>query len=243
MEKLNNITIYNYFITQPYNIQCKCIRDILFLLNTLHSINYISISNTQLDIDINIEFISKLKIRIDNVYPILHEFTYIKSINNINIIYDTKYIISKLSKKIKSFFLTNIDNYKYYTIHGDSHLSNMIYSNNNIYLIDPRGYFGKTKLFGPKEYDVAKVLYSLSGFDEFNNNEKYIFYLDNNNITLSINNNMDIFLHLFTNYDKNILIYMVILHWFGLADYSKTNIHKCISAYYYGIYLYHKYCI
>lgn len=243
MEKLNNITIYNYFITQPYNIQCKCITDILFLLNTLHSINYISISNTQLDIDINIEFISKLKIRIDNVYPILHEFTYIKSINNINIIYDTKYIISKLSKKIKSFFLTNIDNYKYYTIHGDSHLSNMIYSNNNIYLIDPRGYFGKTKLFGPKEYDVAKVLYSLSGFDEFNNNEKYIFYLDNNNITLSINNNMDIFLHLFTNYDKNILIYMVILHWFGLADYSKTNIHKCISAYYYGIYLYHKYCI
>ena len=28
---------------------------------------------------------------------------------------------------------------------------------------------------------------------------------------------------------------------FGLTDYSKNNIHKCISSYFYGIYLYHKY--
>ena len=42
-------------------------------------------------------------------------------------------------------------------------------------------------------------------------------------------------------YNIPILIDMVILHWLGLAEYSKNNIHKCVSAYYYGIYLYHKY--
>ena len=47
---------------------------------------------------------------------------------------------------------------------------------------------------------------------------------------------MDNYLVLFKNYNISILIDMVILHWLGLAEYSKNNIHKCVSAYYYGIY-------
>ena len=67
-----------------------------------------------------------------------------------------------------------------------------------------------------------------------------VFIINKNNIDTNINNNIDNYLHLF-DYDKDMLINMTILHWFGLTDYSKNNIHKCISSYYYGIYLYHLY--
>jgi len=241
MEKLENITGYMFFTKQHYTTQRIYISTILEELNNIHTIKTTIVSNSQLEYDINIEFMEKVTNRINNVLPIINEFMYIKSVNNINIIYNADYIIKSLSRKIKSYLLN--DSNTYYSIHGDPHLSNIIYSNNTNYFIDPRGYFGTTKLFGPKEYDISKILYSLSGFDEFNNNEMYIFYIENTNITLSITNSMNSFLDLFPDYNKDILIYMVILHWFGLADYSKTNIHKCISAYYYGLYLYHVYCI
>ena len=36
-------------------------------------------------------------------------------------------------------------------------------------LIDPRGYFGKTKLYGDADYDWAKLYYSINGnYDLFN---------------------------------------------------------------------------
>ena len=83
----------------------------------------------------------------------------------------------------------------------------------------------------------------MSGFDKINNNNNNYFFIinDKNNIDININNNIDNYLHLFDIYDKNMLINMTILHWFGLADYIKNDIHKSISSYYYGIYLYHLY--
>ena len=35
---------------------------------------------------------------------------------------------------------------------------------NEIIFIDPRGYFGNTKLYGLKQYDFAKLLFGLSGY-------------------------------------------------------------------------------
>ena len=37
------------------------------------------------------------------------------------------------------------------------------------YFIDPRGYFGNSKLFGLYEYDYAKLLFGLSGYSIFDN--------------------------------------------------------------------------
>ena len=41
--------------------------------------------------------------------------------------------------------------------------------------IDPRGYFGRSKILGIKEYDLAKILYGISGYDTFNNNNNFLF--------------------------------------------------------------------
>lgn len=55
-------------------------------------------------------------------------------------------------------------------IHGDCTFSNIMLKEDSIpVLIDPRGYFGTTELYGDAAYDWVKVYYSLlSNYDQFN---------------------------------------------------------------------------
>lgn len=55
-------------------------------------------------------------------------------------------------------------------IHGDCTFSNMmVRENGEPVLIDPRGYFGYTELYGDIRYDWAKMYYSIVGnYDQFN---------------------------------------------------------------------------
>lgn len=54
-------------------------------------------------------------------------------------------------------------------IHGDPTFSNMLVAGERVVFIDPRGYFGTTKLYGDPAYDWAKLLYSLlTNYDQFN---------------------------------------------------------------------------
>lgn len=55
-------------------------------------------------------------------------------------------------------------------IHGDCTFSNMMLrENGDPVLIDPRGYFGYTEIFGDARYDWAKMYYSIIGnYDRFN---------------------------------------------------------------------------
>lgn len=55
-------------------------------------------------------------------------------------------------------------------IHGDCTFSNMmVRENGEPVLIDPRGYFGYSELYGDVRYDWAKVYYSIAGnYDQFN---------------------------------------------------------------------------
>ncbi len=55
-------------------------------------------------------------------------------------------------------------------IHGDCTFSNlMIRDNGEPVLIDPRGYFGFTEIYGDERYDWAKLYYSIVGnYDRFN---------------------------------------------------------------------------
>ena len=63
---------------------------------------------------------------------------------------------------------TNCKDFRF--IHGDCTFSNlMIREDNSPVLIDPRGYFGFTELYGDVRYDWAKLYYSIVGnYDQFN---------------------------------------------------------------------------
>jgi len=238
---LNCKTAIEIFNNCGIEKQRLLLKTILNEIEKIHNLETLQVSKAILLEDIKIEFYDKLMQRLNNIQPLLSYFRNINSVNKIGIKYDHKYIIDEIYTRVKTYILEN--KIEYTTIHGDPHMSNILIDiTNKVWFIDPRGYFGNTKIFGLKEYDIGKIIYSLSGFDQINNNDTHFFIIDDkNNIETNINNNIDNYLDLFTSYDKNMLIDMTILHWFGLTDYSKNNIHKCISSYYYGIYLYHLY--
>ena len=73
----------------------------------------------------------------------------------------------------------------YNLIHGDTHLGNILLDENDqLYFIDPRGYFGSSKLFGLYEYDYAKLLFGISGYSVFDNMKIDDLCIKDNNITI-----------------------------------------------------------
>lgn len=75
----------------------------------------------------------------------------------------------------------------YALYHGDCRLTNtLIDKSGDIFFIDPRGYFGKTKNIGDIRYDWVKVYYAIVGnFDQFNV-KNFELKLDEDEVTFSI---------------------------------------------------------
>lgn len=69
-------------------------------------------------------------------------------------------------------------------IHGDFCFSNILYSSHNhlIKLIDPRGSFGESGIYGHSYYDFAKLLHCLHGRYDYLANDKFILNEINNTI-------------------------------------------------------------
>ena len=79
--------------------------------------------------------------------------------------------LHKLLKKAHAYFVEHADK-TYAYCHGDLNGSNIMVNPDtlDVKFIDPRGYFGYTKKFGSVDYERAKLLYCLMGYDKFNIN-------------------------------------------------------------------------
>jgi hypothetical protein len=73
-------------------------------------------------------------------------------------------------------------------VHGDLCFSNILYDLrlNICKLIDPRGSFGKSGLFGDVRYDIAKLYHSVRGLYDFITNDLFRISVDGTSITLEI---------------------------------------------------------
>ena len=71
-------------------------------------------------------------------------------------------------------------------IHGDPTFSNMLMLGERVVFIDPRGYFGTTRMFGDPAYHWAKLLYSLlTNYDQFNRG-RFELSIGSNGVRLDI---------------------------------------------------------
>ena len=234
MEQMQNcINLYNIELNETI------IQMLFNNIKKIHDCKTILVDKIVYDTNLKIEFNDKITKRLNEIKIIIN---YIKpeKVNNLVINQDINYVITELYEKI---YKRLENNKEYHLIHGDCQFSNVLYNTqmNDIFFIDPRGYFGDTLFFGIKEYDYSKILYALSGYDNFNNDDKYYFTFENDNLNTHINHtNLLKFKETFenNNIDFELCFYMMILHWFGLASYNKHNINKCISSYYQGLYLY-----
>lgn len=179
--------------------------------------------------DYQYEVIDKVLARCSEIQGLIDSFGAIKYVNGVKI-----GRLSTMLKQAYSHLIYEAINNPYYIIHGDPNFSNLMLDSNGIRLIDPRGYFGKTKLYGPRIYDEAKVLYALSGYDEFNADPMWGgLSIDGESATVSIKELDNFFNPKFTSFHR---LWVAVI-WIALAGYFKNNPLKAVSAYYYGMHL------
>ncbi len=150
-----------------------------------------------------------------------------------NIFYNTQ----QVEKLIMSYFPE-----RFVLLHGDCTFSNMMLKNDSVpVLIDPRGYFGTTELFGDEAYDWAKLYYSLfSNYDRFNL-KRFSLKIDENQVFLDIESNNwedmeEYFFELVGDSvsKKQIKIILAII-WLSLTTYAWEDYDSICGSFYNGL--------
>jgi len=126
-------------------------------------------------------------------------------------------------------------------IHGDCTFSNLMFDTFNMktILIDPRGYFGNTKLYGDVDYDWAKLYYSLKGnYDQFNR-KKFTLDIKEKEVELAIKPNNwedmeEFFFDNIPNIDKNKIKALHSVIWLSLTTYAWEDYDSICGAFYNG---------
>lgn len=126
-------------------------------------------------------------------------------------------------------------------IHGDCTFSNIMLRNDRTpVLIDPRGYFGYTELYGDERYDWAKLYYSIVGnYDRFNLKEFRLEILEGE-VRLDIDSNhwedLEGFFFELTNADEYEIKLIHAVIWLSLTTYAWNDYDSICGAFYNGLF-------
>lgn len=147
---------------------------------------------------------------------------------------------NELKKKLDAL---KVNCEKFAFIHGDCTFSNlMVRDDNRPVLIDPRGYFGYTELFGDARYDWAKLYYSIVGnYDQFNLKRFRLTIGENKEegVTLQLNSNHweeleEDFFEL-TGADRYEIKLLHAVIWLSLTTYAWQDYDSICGAFYNGL--------
>lgn len=232
MERIDGKNFFeytNFTKTQKKEILLKIIKSI----KNIHNIDKSIDANYN---DCYDNYIEKTFDRLNKVYELI-PFADKEFIRINNLYYKNVFFIKKeLEEKIKSFFPK-----KFHVIHGDITFSNMMLKTQNIepVIIDPRGYFGKTKIYGDADYDWAKLYYSIVGnYDQFNR-KKFALEIQEDRVFLNIQSNnwedMEnfFFSKIGAKEEKIKLLHSII--WLSLTTYAWEDYDSICGAFYKGI--------
>jgi len=186
--------------------------------------------------------IGKTKKRLDSISHLIpninNDFFYINELKCVN--------FYKHWDKVEQLCAPLIKNNHYSPIHGDITFSNIILeeSTRKPFFIDPRGYYGKSIIFGDPDYDWAKVYYSIAGnYDQFNR-KNFNLKIDSENVQLSIDSSgwedfSELYLKKIARDPNKIKIYHAII-WLSLTSYAWDDYDSICGAFYNGIKLMQK---
>jgi hypothetical protein len=236
MQYFNNYEpLYKVFNLIDNSRKCELVNKIKQDLNNLHNSSKKYISKDEYYLNLKIEIEEKIQNRFNSIKNIIEKYGFIKKVNNIEII-SFEEILLNINKKIYDLIeLSNSSDFYFTPLHGDCQFNNILYNieKDDFIFIDPRGYYGNSDIYGIHQYDFAKILFALSGYDEFDNREINKLDIDKNNI------NIDIYF-----LDKNILnsnnLETLLMYniWLGNAEcFIKNNEIKGIYSYFISLYL------
>ena len=230
------VPLYSVFFKQTIDIQESILNMILDKLTILHNSSKLVIDKKTYYNELIYETYDKLLLRYNEYDSIIKKYSNIQYVNGIKV-KSFKEIIEYIKNKIIEYIET-IDSFILYPIHGDCQFNNIMVLPNltNILFIDPRGFFGSNKLFGIKEYDIAKIHFALSGYDLFDNSQISQLKIIGNNIEIENINMYDVY---FTT--PNIITYLVASIWLGNPHCFINNEAKLVTSFFYGLYFGTKY--
>lgn len=232
MEKIKGQNIFEYaFLTKGF--KKALLTKIVDALKNLHNLLSPISANTD---DCEENYITKTFDRLSKVYDLVpfaqNDTVKIngKKCTNIFAIKD-KIITEMRAMYPKQFHL----------IHGDCTFHNMMIETQGVrpVLIDPRGYFGKTRFYGDVDYDWAKLYYSVVGdYDQFNR-KNFSLNIKEDEVELEIVSNNwknleeDFFEMTGTDRKKIKLLHAII--WLSLTTYAWEDYDAICGAFYKGL--------
>lgn len=203
-----------------------------------------SLSKSDLMKAVRYEAVTKTADRFDHVWPIIEGInSTIDEVNGIKLPSDLSYreLALWLGEKICQHYENQEKEWanNVAIIHGDCNFSNaLIDTGSNVTLIDPRGYFGHINCIGPIDYDYAKILYSISGYDGFNNAPLFcIKSFMGGAIEFNIEKpvSSEIAELLDQEIGSPVRTMWVALIWINLASYFVNNPIKAYAAFFHGL--------
>ena len=197
-------------------------------LNSLHSSFVKLIPKATVRSDLHIELVDKLQKRRAEINTLVQEYSFIRSVNGLPLeSFDT--LLEFFEKEIEKYCQSKTV-FHYTPIHGDCQFNNILVSpmQREVLFLDPRGYFGKTAIYGLKEYDYAKILFSLTGYDRFDKMTVDALDISGSNITV----NLDV--SALQKFDFVAVLTASI--WMGNAHSFQKTPKKALYSYFYGLY-------
>lgn len=185
MEEIKGKNIYEYS-NIPYEKKQEILKQIVACLNNIHNLGSVQAEEASYRVAYLDKTYDRLK-KVRFLVPFANdENVTVNGRQCRNIFYHMDEVKALVMKYLPAEFCL---------IHGDCTFSNMMLKNDEIpILIDPRGYFGDTEIYGDEAYDWVKLYYSVVGnYDQFNlkrfnlyinENDDYVVYDDRGNEVL-----------------------------------------------------------
>lgn len=230
MEYIKGGNIYEYNL--DYKDKKEILEKLIFALKKLHALEQIPADSFSIKEAYFNKTMDRLK-KIEDLIPFARErFITVNGRKCRNVYYHKR----ELEKKIERLHCEN-----FFLIHGDCTFSNMMLrENGEPVLIDPRGYFGYTEIFGDVRYDWAKMYYSIVGnYDRFNLKD-FVLDIADDEVCLEIASNhwedmeRDFFAMTGADKDEIKLIHAII--WLSLTTYAWQDYDSVCGAFYNGLY-------
>lgn len=233
MKKVQGKNIYDYDCLTKSQKE-DILKNVIDALENLHDLVPAIPANND---DTRMNYITKTFDRLDKIKKLVpfadKEFIRVNGQYYKNIFFDKDTFTTTLETMMPTEFKL---------IHGDCTFSNIMFDTFNMktILIDPRGYFGKTKLYGDVDYDWAKLYYSLKGnYDQFNR-KKFTLDIKESDVELAIKPNNwedmeEFFFDSIPNCNKEKIKTLHSVIWLSLTTYAWEDYDSICGAFYNGI--------
>lgn len=233
MEKIDGKNIYEYE-EMSFEQKKDVLKKIITMLKELHQLKSVSTDYFSMKEAYLTKTFARLA-QVRNLIPFAEEeFIEVNGRKCRNVYFYKEELEQKLEM---------LDAKEFVLLHGDCTFSNMMLKNDTEpVVIDPRGYFGFTEMYGDPAYDWAKLYYSIVGnYDRFNRKE-FRLNIGESSVTLDIQSNQwedleEEFFSLLKNEvskEQIKLIHAVI--WLSLTTYAWEDYDSVCGAFYNGLY-------